>query len=191
MIRAFVGLPVPEDVCGTLEGAQVGLKIGKLVPPENFHLTLAFLGEHPEPLIEDMHDGLSGIRAAAIDVEAFGLGMFGDAHPRAMFADVKPVEPLKVLRKKVRQAAREYGIVLEAQRFHPHITLARFNRGLTPEDAAQAGAFVARNNTRARVTFWAESFCLYRSYLGGQGPLYEVLAEYPLSASMAPSTMDG
>ncbi|MEM1299862.1 MAG: RNA 2',3'-cyclic phosphodiesterase [Pseudomonadota bacterium] len=191
MIRAFVGLPVPEDVCRTLEGAQVGLKIGKLVPPENFHLTLAFLGEHPETLIEDVHDGLSAIRAAAVGVEAFGLGMFGDAPPRAIFADVTPVDELKVLRKKVRQAAREYGIALHAQRFHPHITLARFNRGLTPDDAAEVGAFVARNSPRAKVAFRAESFCLYRSFLGGEGPIYEVLAEYPLSASVVSSTVGG
>lgn len=180
MIRAFVGLPVPEDIGRNLEGAQVGLKVGNLVPRENFHVTLAFLGEHPEPLIEDVHDGLSGIRSGAVDVEAFGLGMFGDAHPRAVFADVTPVEPLKVLRKKVRQAARDFGIELEAKRFHPHITLARFPRSLTPEDAAEAGAFVARNNARGRVAFRADSFCLYRSYLRGQGPIYEMLAEYPL-----------
>ena len=181
MIRAFVGLPVPEEVARVLEGAQAGLQIGHLVPRENLHLTLAFLGEHPEPVIEDVHDGLSMILAPRVEVKTTGLGLFGGERPRLMFADVEATEPLKALRKKVRQAAHGHGVTLSSERFHPHITLARFGRGVDGEDALAVGVFAARNQARARVDFVAESFCLYRSYLGRQGPIYEVLAEYPLS----------
>ncbi|MFK7944182.1 MAG: RNA 2',3'-cyclic phosphodiesterase [Paracoccaceae bacterium] len=183
MIRAFVGLPVPDDVSSTLEGAQVGLRIGNLVPRENFHLTLAFLGEHPGPVVEDIHDGLSGIDAEAIAIEATGMDIFGSENPRALFADVVPVPPLKALRKKVRQTARDYGVALESCKFHPHITLARFGRGLVGEDVIALGLYIQRNNARARMAFTADRFCLYRSYLGAQGPIYEVLAEYALTAS--------
>ena len=183
MIRAFVGIPVPPEVRSALVGAKVGLGVGRLVPEENFHLTLAFLGDHPEPTIEDVHDGLSVIQAAPVEIKSVGLGTFGEARPRALFADVEANPPLRALRKKVRQAVRDHGIELSAERFHPHITLARFGSGLLGEDAAAVGEFMARNAHRAEADFLAESFCLYRSHLGKHGPIYDVLAEYPLSAS--------
>lgn len=183
MIRAFVGIPVPPEARSVLLGAQVGLRVGKLVPEENFHLTLAFLGEHPESMVEDVHDGLSGILAGPVEIKSIGMGTFGDARPRALFADVEGNRPLKDLRKKVRQAVRDYGVELNSERFHPHITLARFGAGLIGEDAVAAGEFMARHARRAEVEFKATSFCLYRSHLGKYGPIYEVLAEYPLSAS--------
>lgn len=191
MIRAFVGLPVPEDAGRVLEGAQAGLPVGHNVPRENFHVTLAFLGEHPAPTIEDVHLGLSTLNTEAVEIACTGLDTFGSASPRLLFADVTPVAPLKALRKKVRQIARDHGIGLEAQRFHPHITLARFGRGLIGEDAAALGPWVQRNDKRARVQFTARTFCLYRSYLGRNGPIYEKLAEYPLPASDTVLSMRG
>lgn len=182
MIRAFLGLEVPEAVASTLEGATLGLRIGRLVPRENFHLTMAFLGEHPEPVIEDVHHALDGLRAHAVDVDITGLGMFGGARPRSLFADVAPSAALTALRRKVRQAARGAGVELSAERFHPHITLARFGSGLTGEEATAAEAFVVRNSRRAEAAYTAPALCLFRSYLGRSGPIYEVLADYPLMA---------
>lgn len=182
MIRAFVALEVPDEAASVLEGAQAGLRLGRLVPRENLHLTLAFLGEHPGPIIEDVHHALDGLRAVAVDIQTTGLGMFGDARPRTVFADVAPNEPLVALRKKIRQAARGAGVALASERFHPHITLARFGSGLVGEDAGAAEAFAARNNRRAVTSFRATSVCLFRSYLGRSGAIYEVMAEYPLMA---------
>ena len=112
MIRAFVGLPVPREIARDLEAAQAGLPVGNPVASENFHITLAFLGEHQSPVIEDVHHALTPIVAPEVAIDISGLGTFGNAAPRILFAGVQPSPALGELRKKVRRAAREAGAEL-------------------------------------------------------------------------------
>ena len=183
MIRAFVGIAVPATVRDMLEAAQAGLRVGTLVEPENFHLTLAFLAEQSETMLEDLHDLLAGIVAAPIDLEITGLGTFGDARPRTVYARVAGSDALTDLRKRVRRAVREAGIELSHERFVPHVTLARFGKGLEPEDLPDVQAWLSRRVARVAGAWRAEAFHLYSSHLGRAGPVYDVLADYPLSAS--------
>lgn len=180
MIRAFVALSLPDDVRGTLEAAQAGLPAGRPVPPENFHLTLAFLGEHPEPAIEDVHLALQDLRAPGFRLSIAGVGTFGGAVPRLLYADVAPEPALAHLRKKVARAAREGGITPEGGRFTPHVTLARFPRDLSGEDLLALQEFVGRRTGLSAGPFAVESFALYRSHLGRNGPIYDEIANYRL-----------
>ena len=54
-MRAFLALPLPDQVCATLEDLQLSLPFEKLVPSENLHLTLAFLDEQPVAQLEEVH----------------------------------------------------------------------------------------------------------------------------------------
>src|SRR5688572_15582573 len=63
-MRLFVALALPDDIrwqlrliCGGLAGA------GRWVPPENFHITLRFLGEVDGRDSEYVDAALAGIRA--------------------------------------------------------------------------------------------------------------------------------
>ena len=51
-MRAFVAIPVPEDIRDRLAALQADLPVGRLADPETFHITLAFLGEEPVERIE-------------------------------------------------------------------------------------------------------------------------------------------
>lgn len=181
MIRAFVGIPLPDDVVRALTAAQAGLPAGRPVPPENFHITVAFLGEHPEPLVEDVHYALDRIRAPSFELSLAGLGMFGGGKPRVLFAEVRPEPLLSHLREKVLQAARGAGIRLDRARYSPHVTLARFNAGLKGEDAEKMREFAVRRMSFRTGPFLVDEFVLYRSTLGRNGPIYEELAAYPLN----------
>ena len=179
MIRAFVGIGVPDHVAATLVAAQAGLEVGHPVPPENFHLTLAFLGEQREPVVDELAVALSGIGADAFEVEISGLGTFGSA-PRILYAEVVPSPALSALRKRVRRAASDAGIDLPHERYVPHVTLARMGRGLIGEDAEQLRHHVARRMGLVRGTFRAEIFTLYESILRQSGPAYAALADFHL-----------
>ena len=179
MIRAFFGIPIPSDVTRMLTGVQAGLDIGRIVPPENFHLTLAFLGEHPKPVLEDVHTLLDEYRFDPIDLAIQGLGVFGGEKPRTLFAEVLTSQPLNSVRKRVRSAAREAGIELAHEQFRPHVTLARFGNGLVGPDALDLQAFISARMGRTHATFQATGFALFESRLGASAPHYEVLAEYP------------
>lgn len=179
MIRAFVGIRVPDDITRLLTGIQAGLDFGRIVPPQNFHITLAFLGEHPEPMVEDVHSLLDGIRPDPIDLRIEGLGVFGGERPRSLFAEIVPSKPLGTLRKKVRTAAREAGIDLGHEHYHPHITLARFaGNGLVGPEVLDLQAFLSARMGRTRGAFTAEGFTLFESRLGSEAPHYAPLAEY-------------
>lgn len=180
MIRAFLAVPVPAGVRAALEAAQAGLPAGRPVAPENLHLTLVFLGEHPEPVIEDLHFVLENLSAPEFELALAGVGLFGGATPRALYAAVTPEPGLSHLRRKLAQAARESGIEVPSKRYTPHVTLARFPREMPPEDVAAIHGFVARRMGLAAGPFAAERFVLYRSTLGRNGPIYQALADYPL-----------
>jgi len=181
VIRAFVGIPLPEEAADALEAAQAGIPAGRIVPYDNFHLTLAFLGEQPRPVLEDVHDALEAVRVPGFSLRVDGLGMFGGARPRVLFAELAVEPGLAQLHRKVLRAVREAGIELPRERFRPHVTLARFGDGLRGEDAAEMQAFVARRIGVRAGPFAVERFVLYRSHLGRAGPTYEALSEYPLA----------
>ncbi|MEM7057462.1 MAG: RNA 2',3'-cyclic phosphodiesterase [Pseudomonadota bacterium] len=183
MIRAFVGIAVPDKIAGLLEAAQTGLDFGRVVPPEHFHLTLAFLGEQPEQVVEDVHHQLGRISAAGMDLALDGLGVFGGEAPRVLFAEVKPDTALSDLRRKVRGAAREGGLELDHKRFHPHITLARFGKGLWPDQAGELHNLISKRMRLVTGAFQATKFTLYESRLGKDGPVYEAIATYDLGGA--------
>ncbi len=180
MIRAFVAIRPPDEVAGELVAAQAGLPAGRPVEPENLHLTVAFLGEHPEPVIEDAHYALAGVRTEAFDLTLEGLGLFGDARPKVLHAGVRPERGLTRLREKVVQAARSAGLGMSRERYQPHVTLARFGRGLDGADALRVRDFAGRGAGFRSDRFRVAEFGLWRSFLGRSGAVYEEMASYAL-----------
>lgn len=182
MIRAFAAIGLPSEAVSQLTAAQAGLPSGRPVPPENFHVTIAFLGEHPEPLIEDVHLALERIRVPAFDLSLSGVGLFGSDKHRVLYAGVAPAPGLARLHEKVLQAARGTGINLARTRYNPHVTLARFNSGLRGEAAREMRDFAARRTGFRAGPFAVTEFSLLRSTLGRNGPVYDELAAYPLES---------
>lgn len=177
MIRLFAALAIPPGVAERLAGLQRGLE-GRLTAPENFHVTLQFFGEVPETTAHDVHSALSEIEAPRFALWLDGAGVFGGAKPRALWAGVRPEPALALLQGKVAQAGRRAGLALPAEKFAPHVTLARYAPGeLSPAAAAKAlearGAFLAGPVP-------VDSFRLWRSDLGRRGPAYAEIAAYPL-----------
>ena len=72
------------------------------------------------------------------------------------------------------------GLSLTGERYRAHVTLARFNSGLTGEPAQELRDFAARRMDFTAGPFAVDKFQLYRSKLGRKGPVYEELAAYPL-----------
>lgn len=180
MIRAFVGLAIPESLGPALLAAQAGLPVGRAVPPEALHLTLAFLGTRQAPVLEDLHYALEEIDAPPVSLRLEGLGTFGGDRPHTLYAAVAPDAELTLLRKRVAQAARSVGIDMPRERFVPHITLARLPRDLCREDYERLHRALATRVALKAGPAAVPAFTLFRSHLGSEGASYEVLADYPL-----------
>lgn len=179
-MRAFLALPLPDAAVTALERLQQEIPLGRLVPPENLHLTLLFLGERSDAALEELHFALEALRAPAFDLRLSGLDMFDRADPDALHIAVTPCAALDALHMRLRAVAHGAGMTLDRARFRPHVTLARFNRGLGPDQAARLGRFLAARGDFALPAFAVTGFALVESILTKDGPVYEVLADYPL-----------
>lgn len=179
-MRAFVALPLPEDLCDELEELASALPFGRDVLAENMHVTLAFLGEQTPDALESLHERLKGLTAVAPHLKVDRLDVFGGGKPRVLFANIVPDDALTALSRKVRQAARSSGITLGHERFRPHITIRRFHRQTEPQmDALHR--FLTGERAFSWPAFTVPEMQLVGSTLMPHGPEYEVLAAYPLT----------
>ena len=179
-IRAFIGIPVPEEAVPALHDVQAALCVGRAVAPENWHVTLAFLDDQPETVLEELHEALSVITLPGFDMRIAGVDVFGGDKPRLLFAGADATPPLTTLRKKVRSQVCGAGIDLSRERFRPHVTLARFRSGLTPSEVQRIAHVLEGWADLEAGILPVDRFVLFQSQLGPGGPVYTPLAEYPL-----------
>jgi 2'-5' RNA ligase len=76
MLRLFVALDLPPLVKAQLAALSGGIPGAKWIPPENYHLTLRFIGEIEPWLAEEVDAALAAIRAPRFDLALAGLGTF-------------------------------------------------------------------------------------------------------------------
>ncbi len=181
-IRSFIALPLPRRQRAMLAALADRLDLADPVPEENHHITLAFLGDVPPPMLAEVDLALSSILFPPFEVEIRGIDMFGSIEsPRSLHAKVAPIPPLLHLQRKVVRAVEMVGLQLQHRRFVPHVTLARFGRNPPPHDLV---ARIAHEGDFALPPFTVRSFVLYRSELTRHGPFYEPLARYPEEAEI-------
>lgn len=178
-MRAFVAIDLPDPVRDALERLQEAMPLGRPVDPGQMHLTLAFLGEQPDDLIEAAHHALEGVRFPAFGLQVAGLGTFGDRQPAVLWAGVREAGPVRALHDRILPALHGAGLVIERRRFRPHVTLARFDR-TAPPDHERLARFLSRWETFPSPPFEVQGFGLWRSTLLKAGAVHEELARYPL-----------
>ncbi|PZX11465.1 RNA 2',3'-cyclic phosphodiesterase [Celeribacter halophilus] len=178
-MRAFVGLPLPDDLTDRLEALAAPLRFGRAVPAENMHVTLAFLDDQPEELLAELHEELASLCLPAPEIAVAGLDVFGGNKPRLLFASVRQDDALTALRNKVRQAARAVGIDLPHERFRPHISLRRFHR-LRAGEQQELDHLIAAQGAFAWPAFQPPECAMIGSTLTPEGAQYDTLATYPL-----------
>lgn len=179
-MRIFVAVDLPDTLLVGLEALQSHLRTGRIVPPGNLHLTLAFLGDVDEQAAETLHEDLAAIPRVPVALRITGLDLFGSATaPRLVCALVADTPALTDLQRRVAKAARAAGIELERRRFKPHVTLARFGKTARADPQVLA-RFLAEYGGFTTPELSAPSMGLYASTLRPDGAEYEALALYPL-----------
>lgn len=182
-MRSFIAIPVPEDIARALAPAASALPVGRIVVPENLHLTLAFLGDVAESLLEEVHFALETLRHPGFEIALAGLDAPGGDRPTLLGIAAAPVPGLIDLQKRIRSRLHGIGIATEKRRFVPHVTLARFPKSMTPDEMARIGRFLSARGDLRVPPFRPAAFCLYESILTSDGAHYEVLESYPLVPS--------
>lgn len=177
MPRLFTALEVPRSVATRLAMLKGGLPGSRWVEPENYHVTLRFIGDVDGRQADDLADALDHIHAHEINLTVPALSVFGSKKPHALIAVVDQQPALTELHFGIERLCQRLGLAADARRFVPHITLARL-RNTKPEEAAlylsQRGLISVPNFTATRFVLMSS-----RDSVGG-GP-YAIEAEYPLS----------
>jgi RNA 2',3'-cyclic 3'-phosphodiesterase len=180
MIRAFLGLELPQAVRGALQVQQFLLPLPRKVEPEKLHMTLVFLGDCPELALDAAHEGFEALRETGFPLSLQGLGLFGKDKPHCAWAGVAPSPELMRLQTKVETIARRAGCPIDARKFVPHVSLGRFSSP-PPIEAARLERAVAMGAGFRTEPWQVTDLVLWQSHLMRRGAHYQVLTRYPLA----------
>ena len=176
--RLFLAVAIPDGVRHALAAHLRDVELpGKVVPPQNWHITLRFLAY----TYQDERDRLLHALDEADLGAAFTLGFGGlGAFPRASRAAVlwlaigAGAAEVVDLAAVVEEACVDAGWFMEERPFHPHLTLSR----IRPQQDVRA-VIEAVPGFPMRID--VDEIVLYRSHLGGRGPArYEATERFPL-----------
>lgn len=167
-MRLFIAAELPRAWQEELWQAGQALRRlgvrGRFTPRENFHLTLAFLGEVSQP--HRVAAVMDEIQARPFVMELTEAGRFAPRGGEIWWVGVAPRPGLLAAQARLCGGLGKAGFVLDRRPFFPHITLARRVRppgGVGPE--ALTGLLVPRRTTVVRLT-------LLSSALSQDGAVY-------------------
>lgn len=179
MPRLFTGLEIPPDIGFALSLKRGGLSGARWVDPEDYHLTLRFIGDVDRNMAEDVADSLDHLSDSLhFPIRLTHLGSFGGDKPRALYVGVEPNESLLRLQAAHERMIQRAGLPAEGRKFVPHITLARL-RGTSAADVAR---FISEAGQFEPITFTLSRFALFSSRDGVGGGPYVVEHTYRLAA---------
>jgi 2'-5' RNA ligase len=181
-LRLFVATDVPEPVRRGLAEAvrpwHDRVPGARWVTPENWHVTLKFLGSVYPRLLQWVTDQ---VRGAAAGGEPFTtslteLGAFPSARrARVLWAGLEDSSGVFVRLAAELDALLEREFQPEKRPFTPHLTVARFNQqGPLPDE-------LLTTDVRSEP-FPVEHLTLYRSYLQRPAARYEALERFRLGS---------
>lgn len=137
MIRVFFALSISELLARQLSLHADGLLLQlpretlHWVPSENYHITLAFLGDVESrdiPRLESIAAEVAAHHSFA-ELSIDDVVWFPSIHkPRLLVALIKPHAALKKLHADLQRQLRLQGFSVDNRRFIPHISLARARR---------------------------------------------------------------
>ncbi len=167
MPRLFTGLEIPPEIGERLSSLRGGLPGARWIDPENYHVTLRFIGDIDGISANEIAGVLARVNRKPFDVQLQGLQSFGGKKPRAVVASVVPSRPLLELQAELERLIRRVGLDPEGRKFTPHVTLARL-RDASNQDVAD---YLSVRGYFPTKVFTAQRFVLFssRASIGG-GP---------------------
>ncbi len=181
--RLFLALKVSKEVSQELQRLQKELEFLnkkahlRWTAPENFHLTLAFLGEWPDQAIEAVTKVGQEIATShqSLDLWLDKINGFpSKSKPNIVnVAVANEHRKLELLRQDLATALHGHGFDTGNKEWHPHITIARNNSGehldgmhsIEPE----------------KVVWQVNKFSLFSSHRTGSKPIYKELSTFDLN----------
>lgn len=190
-IRLFVAVALPDEVKERMQETQNELKASageaavRWTRPEQFHLTLRFLGNVDSSRIEALKQSLGAVCAGfpPLCLRAADVGFFpGPRRPRVVWVGISDAAGiLTSLHEGIQTATAGFTSESREERFAGHVTLGRVKE-IHSHDAERLTAAAARFSHREFGAWTACETQLVWSQLSPKGASHTVLHAFPLQS---------
>lgn len=177
--RAFISADIrPNDalvsILRELGNTRADLKI---VRPELLHLTLKFLGETEESLVDEiaarMMRACEGIQPFTITLK--GMGAFPSlSNIRVVWVGIEAGRQLEDIASRLDESMKDLGYERDKHGFKPHLTVVRTR---SARNIANVQEILRSNAVSDFGQYLIDRILLKKSMLSPKGPTYSVVRE--------------
>jgi 2'-5' RNA ligase len=174
--RLFIAVPLTDEARQEII-ARLPVLPGRLVPPQNWHFTLRFLGATDAATRDLVVASLRTARLGSrFSISFGGLGAFPRANrARIVWLGVdEGAERLISVARSVESAVRRAGLPAEERPFKPHLTLSRI-------EPTRSVADVLSGQPPLDVKMPVTEVALVRSQLGKGPAQYQAIEKFDLA----------
>ncbi|MEK6829454.1 MAG: RNA 2',3'-cyclic phosphodiesterase [Nanoarchaeota archaeon] len=170
-MRVFISINLSEDVKEEVKRIQESLPEfeGKKTDEENLHLTLKFLGEVNEEMLEKIKDKLNKIKFESFEPTLDYAGFFDNPAKGIVWINLTNCDKLQ---QEIDNSLE--GLFEKEKRFMSHLTIARVKK---IKDKMKFLDNLSEIQIR-KIGFIVDKFFLMQSKLSKKGPVYSVLEEF-------------
>jgi len=172
--RVFIGINIPEDISKNISSIQTGPENIKWVKPENFHITITFLGQIEDDIFNSIKKPLSEISFNQFKINLKSIGYWQSG---VLWIGASNWLELPNLKDQIDKKLLEIGIKIEPKPYVPHVTIAR-PKGRPMDKSLRS--FIESNKNFSTTSFTAKEFVLFESIQDDQGSKYISHQHYPL-----------
>ena len=162
-----------REVRRVLEATRADIKF---VEPENIHLTLKFLGEIEQSLVEQVTNVVEGTSFQPFTARIERVGVFPNLRrPRVVWAGITDgASQLEEIWSELDDKLGRLGFERESRRFSPHLTIGRVRSGRNRDKLVHE---VSSLSDYVFGELHVDRVALKKSVLTPKGPIYTTLAE--------------
>ena len=186
-MRLFIAFSLPVEIKNYLAKTINNFKSHcsddkavKWVDANNIHLTVKFLGDTSENLLDPIKNNLINIGKlfSAINCSTNKVGAFPNLNkPRVYWIGIDlRNDDIFNLVKSIDKAMSQLGFEKESKKFKAHLTLGRVKNS---NDLSNLNNYISDYKVEPKQLIF-DKLCLYKSTLTPQGPIYECLHEVKL-----------
>ncbi len=183
MIRLFVALNIPQKIKEEiiqLRNSIINNPLDyKWEAPDKLHLTLKFIGEVEDNLVEKIQNEISFIneyKAFNCTFSKFGF-FYSGKEPKILWLGLNINEEIFNFVERLNEELIKFGIEKEKKKFKPHLTLMRVRKKL---DKNFINSY--ENCKLPDTEFLADSISFIKSELLSSGSKYTEIKKYKLQS---------
>jgi RNA 2',3'-cyclic 3'-phosphodiesterase len=177
--RGFIAIDIKSDqklIELESEIKKTGADL-KLVEPENVHITLKFLGDTEETLVDEIEKIITNAvkETKSFNIQLKGTGVFPNQnYIKVVWVGIENCDPIAVIANEIDEKLSKLGFKREERAFSPHLTIARVKTSRNKDKLLQ---IIEKYRDIEFTDMKVDSIKLKKSDLTPKGPIYTTLKE--------------